>query len=121
MSIARSFNEWRRYRATCNELNKLTARELIEELDPPRGGLLERSVDLGQLAHLAVADCLQSDSPSARRPLDGAHRSRASVSLHGRPAGGPVWRVEVGIAGRGFVVRGGRDRAVHGSCLRCGR
>ena len=30
MNFARSFNEWRRYRATCNELNKLTARELSD-------------------------------------------------------------------------------------------
>ena len=28
MNITRSFNEWRRYRATCKELNRLTAREL---------------------------------------------------------------------------------------------
>ena len=28
MNIVRSFNEWRRYRATCNELNRLSAREL---------------------------------------------------------------------------------------------
>jgi uncharacterized protein YjiS (DUF1127 family) len=28
MSITRSFAEWRRYRATCNELNRLTSREL---------------------------------------------------------------------------------------------
>ncbi|WP_193177657.1 DUF1127 domain-containing protein [Oricola nitratireducens] len=28
MGIARSFAEWRRYRATCNELSRLTSREL---------------------------------------------------------------------------------------------
>ncbi|QKV17766.1 DUF1127 domain-containing protein [Oricola thermophila] len=28
MNIVRSFNEWRRYRATCNELSRLTSREL---------------------------------------------------------------------------------------------
>jgi uncharacterized protein YjiS (DUF1127 family) len=28
MNFVRSFSEWRRYRATCTELNKLTAREL---------------------------------------------------------------------------------------------
>ena len=28
MNIVRSFSEWRRYRATCNELNRLSAREL---------------------------------------------------------------------------------------------
>ncbi len=28
MNLTRSFSAWRRYRATCNELNKLTAREL---------------------------------------------------------------------------------------------
>jgi uncharacterized protein YjiS (DUF1127 family) len=28
MKITRSFNEWRRYRATCNELSRLSTREL---------------------------------------------------------------------------------------------
>lgn len=28
MNFVRSFSEWRRYRATCNELNRLSAREL---------------------------------------------------------------------------------------------
>ncbi|TCD12363.1 DUF1127 domain-containing protein [Oricola cellulosilytica] len=28
MNIARSFNEWRRYRATYNELTRLSSREL---------------------------------------------------------------------------------------------
>ncbi len=28
MNIARSFNQWRRYRATVRELSKLTTREL---------------------------------------------------------------------------------------------
>lgn len=28
MNLVRSFSEWRRYRATCNELNRLTSREL---------------------------------------------------------------------------------------------
>lgn len=30
MNFARSFTEWRRYRATCNELNRLSARELSD-------------------------------------------------------------------------------------------
>ena len=28
MNFVRSFSEWRRYRATCNELNRLSSREL---------------------------------------------------------------------------------------------
>ena len=28
MKLTRSFNEWRRYRATCNELSRLSTREL---------------------------------------------------------------------------------------------
>lgn len=28
MNFVRSFAEWRRYRATCTELNRLTSREL---------------------------------------------------------------------------------------------
>ena len=30
MNIVRSFTEWRRYRATCNELNRLSSRELSD-------------------------------------------------------------------------------------------
>lgn len=28
MKVARSFNNWRKYRQTCNELNRMTDREL---------------------------------------------------------------------------------------------
>ncbi|MCI5073771.1 DUF1127 domain-containing protein [Oricola sp.] len=38
MNIVRSLTEWRRYRATCNELNKLTAREL-DDLGINRGDI----------------------------------------------------------------------------------
>lgn len=30
MNFVRSFTEWRRYRTTCNELNRLSARELSD-------------------------------------------------------------------------------------------
>ncbi len=30
MNIARSFNDWRRYRATRDELNRLSSRELAD-------------------------------------------------------------------------------------------
>jgi len=38
MNITRSFAEWRRYRATCNELNRLTSREL-NDLGISRGDI----------------------------------------------------------------------------------
>lgn len=30
MNLARSYNNWRRYRETCNELNRLSQRELAD-------------------------------------------------------------------------------------------
>ncbi|KAA0970680.1 DUF1127 domain-containing protein [Aureimonas fodinaquatilis] len=30
MNIVRSYNNWRRYRETCNELNRLSQRELFD-------------------------------------------------------------------------------------------
>ena len=44
MNFARSFNEWRRFRETCQELNRLSGREL-EDIGFNRGVLASAAID----------------------------------------------------------------------------